>query len=470
VIDDDQSDSAKLDAALELLVRGGRDVRHAQAMLVPQVWEGARDLDPAVRDFYRYHSCLVEPWDGPAGLIFTDGRRVGATLDRNGLRPLRYHVCEDGTVVASSEVGAVPPRCRPTTPTTSAGAPRAARPGSDAVRRPGRGRAAGGPEIKLRLGAHAPYGDWLEPNLRQVTAGRPSSRPRRPQAAAAGLRHHQGGGDHLDPASDGHAGQGDDLLDGRRHPIEPLSHVRRPVSHFLKQRFAQVTNPPIDHYRENEVMSLRTLLGPRAAAHRAPEAPGLLELGRSSSTRRACSASCSTRTSPSRPGRRRDLPGGRGARGLARRRSTGSATRPWSTSAPVPASWWSPTSGSTTSGAGSRSCSPSARSTSGSSPRACAPRPRSSPRPTRPARPTTPRRCSGTAPTRSCPRLVLQTITDLADEGRIGGDNPSRVRGPGALPQRHRGRRAQDHVEDGHLVLDSYRGAQIFEALGLGPT
>jgi hypothetical protein len=107
VIDDDQSDSAKLDGALELLVRGGRDVRHAQAMLVPQVWEGARDLDPEIRDFYRYHAALVEPWDGPAGLIFTDGRRVGASLDRNGLRPLRYHVCEDGTVVASSEVGAV---------------------------------------------------------------------------------------------------------------------------------------------------------------------------------------------------------------------------------------------------------------------------------------------------------------------------------------------------------------------------
>jgi HemK-like putative methylase len=92
---------------LELLVRGGRDLAHAAAMTVPQVWEGRRDLHPAVRDFYRYHAALLEPWDGPAGLVFTDGLRVAAALDRNGLRPLRYLVCEDGWVIASSEVGAV---------------------------------------------------------------------------------------------------------------------------------------------------------------------------------------------------------------------------------------------------------------------------------------------------------------------------------------------------------------------------
>src|SRR2546430_10505379 len=89
VIDDRGSDSAMLDNALELLVRGGRDIRQSLAMLVPEAWEGF-DVDPAVRDFYRYHACLMEPWDGPAGLVFTDGTRVGATLDRNGLRPLGY--------------------------------------------------------------------------------------------------------------------------------------------------------------------------------------------------------------------------------------------------------------------------------------------------------------------------------------------------------------------------------------------
>jgi glutamate synthase domain-containing protein 1 len=97
----------KLDAAVELLTRGGRDIRHAIAMLVPEAWENARDLDPEVRGFYRYHAALMEPWDGPAGIIFTDGLGVGAALDRNGLRPLRYAVCEDGFVTVCSEVGAV---------------------------------------------------------------------------------------------------------------------------------------------------------------------------------------------------------------------------------------------------------------------------------------------------------------------------------------------------------------------------
>ncbi len=107
VLDDNTSDSGKLDEALELLTRGGRDMRHALAMLVPEAWEHAVDLDPEVRGFYRYHSALMEPWDGPAGLVFTDGVGVGAALDRNGLRPLRYAICEDGLVVCSSEVGAV---------------------------------------------------------------------------------------------------------------------------------------------------------------------------------------------------------------------------------------------------------------------------------------------------------------------------------------------------------------------------
>src|SRR5207249_7748980 len=93
-VEETSSDSGILDNALELLVRGGRDVRHALAMLIPEAWDGF-DVDPAVRDFYRYHACLMEPWDGPAGLVFTDGVRVGAALDRNGLRPLRYVICED---------------------------------------------------------------------------------------------------------------------------------------------------------------------------------------------------------------------------------------------------------------------------------------------------------------------------------------------------------------------------------------
>ena len=107
VLSPDDSDSGKLDSAVELLMRAGRDVRHVMAMVMPEAWENVRDLDPEVRGFYRYHSALMEPWDGPAGVVFTDGIGVGARLDRNGLRPLRYQVCEDGFVAVCSEVGAI---------------------------------------------------------------------------------------------------------------------------------------------------------------------------------------------------------------------------------------------------------------------------------------------------------------------------------------------------------------------------
>src|SRR5207244_2790936 len=107
VIDETGSDSAMLDNAVELLVQGGRTLPHALTMLIPEAWEGFVDLDPTLRDFYRYHACLTEPWDGPAAIAFTDGRVVGARLDRNGLRPLRYAVCDDGLVVCGSEVGIV---------------------------------------------------------------------------------------------------------------------------------------------------------------------------------------------------------------------------------------------------------------------------------------------------------------------------------------------------------------------------
>jgi glutamate synthase domain-containing protein 1 len=107
VLDETGSDSAMLDNALELLVRNGRDVCYAAAMLVPEAWQANPELDEDVRAFYRYHACLIEPWDGPAGLVFTDGRVVGAALDRNGLRPLRVAVDADGLVVCASEAGTV---------------------------------------------------------------------------------------------------------------------------------------------------------------------------------------------------------------------------------------------------------------------------------------------------------------------------------------------------------------------------
>src|SRR2546425_631843 len=166
VIDERGSDSAMLDNALELLVRGGRDIREGLAMLVPEAWEGF-DVDPTVRDFYRYHACLMEPWDGPAGLVFTDGTRVGAVLDRNGLRPLRYAVCEDGLIACASEAGAVD--------VSGHGRVRRGKlgPGEMLCVDPEHGGLEENDAIKTRLAAREPYGRWLEDNLQSLDAGEP---------------------------------------------------------------------------------------------------------------------------------------------------------------------------------------------------------------------------------------------------------------------------------------------------------
>ncbi|CAN5872209.1 glutamate synthase large subunit [soil metagenome] len=257
LIDPTASDSAKLDTALELLLRGDRALDHAIAMLVPQVWEGSSDLPPAVRDFYRYHAALVEPWDGPAGLVFADGTRIGASLDRNGLRPLRYQVCDDGLVVCGSEVGAVR--------TAGRGGVRRERlgPGEMILVDPEHGLLEN-PALKQRLAARRPYGAWLRSNQRTITAGRPVDHAPEDLLARqlqAGFSKEEQTAVLRPLANDGKepvSSMGDDT------PLAVMAGTARTVYHFVKQRFAQVTNPPIDHLREWKVMSLRTQLGPRA--------------------------------------------------------------------------------------------------------------------------------------------------------------------------------------------------------------
>jgi len=470
VIDEGQSDSAQLDAALELLVRGGRDLRHAQAMLVPQVWEGARDIEPEIRDFYRYHSCLIEPWDGPAGLIFTDGRRVGAALDRNGLRPLRYHVCEDGLVVAASEVGAVT-TALPTDAPDSHGQIRRERlgPGQMLCVDPDEGGLQEDREIKLRLAKLAPYGRWLERNLRPVRSGQPvegAPPDLRERQLAYGFTKEEVTSILRPMATQGKettSSMGDDT------PIEALSHVRRPVSHFLKQRFAQVTNPPIDHSREHEVMSLRTLLGPREPLlTEGPDAARLVELGSFflypdglqrivMSADLPFSVQAVDATFPAVEG----PPG----LGVALARIGKEAV------------------GHVRAGAGivvvsdvgvdeERCRIPILLAVgavhqrlirAGMRTRVSLVAETDEARETHDAA-----TLLGFGADALVPRLVLQTITDLADEGRIGGDNP-----PASVAQE----RYRNAIEDGVLkimskmgisVLDSYRSAQIFESLGLG--
>ena len=267
VLDESGSDSSLLDNALELLVRGGRDVRHAASMLVPRAWQDDGGLEPEVAAFHRYHAGLVEPWDGPAAIVFTDGRVVGAALDRNGLRPLR--VASTGSLVAcASEAGAVP----------LAGSQRVRRgrlgPGELLAVDPGLGfeedRA-----IARRLARRRPYRRWLDEGRRSVGPGVPVDPPQRDltlrQLAAGYTREdltlllRPSAADGREPTSS----MGDDTA------LPPLAGRARPVFSYLRQRFAQVTNPPIDHLRERSLMSLQTLVGRRgplledgsAAAH-----------------------------------------------------------------------------------------------------------------------------------------------------------------------------------------------------------
>ena len=278
IADERWSDSAKLDAVTELLVLGGRSLPHALAMLVPAAWtDPTPGLNDEVRAFYEYHAALVEPWDGPAALLASDGRQLVAALDRNGLRPLRYERSRDGLVVIASEVGV-------------AGVDRAAvvesgrvGPGQMLVVDPGSGTIRGDREVKLQLARRRPYRRWLAENkvFLEDTAPRDPApiaddRLRRLRSAfgyteeelAIVAEMASSGGEPT-------GSMGDDT------PPAALSDRPRPLSAYFKQHFAQVTNPPIDSQREALVMTLRTsigaignLLGERPADCRRVEVPG----------------------------------------------------------------------------------------------------------------------------------------------------------------------------------------------------
>ncbi len=251
------SDSALLDNAVELLVRGGRDIRHAVAMLLPRAWQEDAELDEEVAAFHRYHAGLVEPWDGPAAVVFTDGRVVGAALDRNGLRPLRVATTGD-FVACASEAGAIP----------LAGTARVRRdrvgPGELLAVDPGLGLEADR-AIARRLARKRPYGRWLASGRRPIASGEPVAAPESDLTArqvAAGYTREDLTLVLRPSAADGHeptSSMGDDTA------LPPLAGRDRSVFSYLRQRFAQVTNPPIDHLRERSLMSLQTLLGRRGS-------------------------------------------------------------------------------------------------------------------------------------------------------------------------------------------------------------
>ncbi|MGH7805483.1 MAG: glutamate synthase subunit alpha, partial [Candidatus Binatia bacterium] len=163
IVDDRGSDSAKFDNALELLLRTGRSLPHAVMMMIPEAWQNHESMSSAKQDFYRYHSCLMEPWDGPASIAFTDGVQIGAVLDRNGLRPSRYVVTKDGLVVMASEVGVLD------IPAENVRVKERLHPGKIFLVDTDKGRIVDDEEIKNRLAAEHPYGDWLRDGMVQLS-------------------------------------------------------------------------------------------------------------------------------------------------------------------------------------------------------------------------------------------------------------------------------------------------------------
>ena len=281
IIDTEGSDSAMLDNALEMLALSGRQVPHALMMLVPEAWEGVADLPPEWRAFYRYHSALMEPWDGPAAIAFSDGRIAGMALDRNGLRPARYLVTDDGLVVAASEAGALEVDPARVIEKGKLGL------GQMIIADLPRGKLWHNDDIKNEYASRRPYQQWLDEQMRTVgeaETGRhgESARfipsPRLPVAESPRLPSPYPS--HSLTKLQAVFGYTDEELvvvlramaEDRAEPIGAmgddtphavLSEFERPLYHYFKQRFAQVTNPPIDPLRERLVMSTRVLLGGR---------------------------------------------------------------------------------------------------------------------------------------------------------------------------------------------------------------
>ncbi len=258
VVREGGSDSAVFDNVLELLVLGGRSIPHAVMLMVPEAYRTRRDLDPDVKGFYDFHSCLMEPWDGPAAVVFTDGRLAGAVLDRNGLRPGRWIQDTEGYVVLASETGVM----------TVA---------PEHIQRKGRlapgklflvdleeGRIVEDEEVKRRVARQQPYGDWYERSVVHIE-DLPEREPRAPRIEPLRSKQLAFGYSQEDlrliiapMASTGEepvASMGNDAA------LAVLSDRQPPLFSYFKQLFAQVTNPPIDPIREAVVMSLQAGVG-----------------------------------------------------------------------------------------------------------------------------------------------------------------------------------------------------------------
>jgi glutamate synthase (NADPH) large chain len=274
------SDSAQLDNVAELLFHGGRSLPHVMMMLVPEAWQNDPQMSQKKREFYEYHSCLIEPWDGPAALTFTDGKRVGGILDRNGLRPARWTITKDGLVVLASETGVleIPP---------------------ENVERKGRlepgrmflvdteaGRIVEDEELKEDIARRKPYGRWLRENkiaLSSIDESPPTATRRELASLVQRQKVFGYTEEDLRILMAPMAEKGEEATGsmGTDTPLAVLSDQPQLLFNYFKQHFAQVTNPAIDPIREELVMSLKQYIGGEAALLlELPDHAQMLELDR----------------------------------------------------------------------------------------------------------------------------------------------------------------------------------------------
>uniref|UniRef100_E0XSZ0 Glutamate synthase [NADPH] large chain n=1 Tax=uncultured alpha proteobacterium HF0130_06E21 TaxID=710808 RepID=E0XSZ0_9PROT len=270
-----QSDSACFDNALELLYQGGYSLPHAMMMMIPEAWAGNPLMDETLRAFYEYNAALMEPWDGPAAIAFTDGRVIGATLDRNGLRPARYLETKDGFVLLASEMGVLD------IPEENIARKWRLQPGKMLLIDLEQGKTISDEELKASLAESHPYKEWLANTQIQLRDLPEVGRP--PAVSQVSLLERQQAFGYSQEdlkflmAPMAHTGQEATGAMGTDTPLSALSSRSKPLASYFKQLFAQVTNPPIDPIREEIVMSLVSFIGPR---------PNLLDLEGTSSLKR----------------------------------------------------------------------------------------------------------------------------------------------------------------------------------------
>ena len=256
-----QSDTACFDNALEFLLRGGYSLAHAVMMLIPEAWSGNQSMSKERKAFYEYHAALMEPWDGPAAVVFTDGKQIGATLDRNGLRPARYLVTDDDRIILASEAGTLP------VPEDNIVKKWRLQPGKMLLIDMEKGRIISDEEVKYELATKHPYEKWLDRTQLILEELKPVE-PRALRRDVSLLDRQQAFGYTREDTKilmSPMATTGQEAVGsmGTDTPISAMSEKSKLLYTYFKQNFAQVTNPPIDAIREELVMSLVSFIGPR---------------------------------------------------------------------------------------------------------------------------------------------------------------------------------------------------------------